>query len=382
MKQFKKTILKPGVYSVNTPGGRKMTPISSEYITKTCNTANAMLEKGLRIPAPFAHKDDAGIYPGPLSDIDSQEVDAKTQKKKRWSSDINGGFWNKFEVSDEGELVGYVETSDEAGEKVGTTVQETSVFVIPEWEDGTGYKWENALYHVAMVTNPIEPNQDNFEKMEEQPELAMAMAFSMSDEVGVDPSNKIAETLSLLKDKLLIELPGDTNPDNFFDRLVVVLLNIPQKEEEDITTPTKGSTVESSPVIMSENNQDNLVEIQTQAGNLLTQLVDQLKSNLKSRVSSMVEKGKIGKAYVEKTLTPQIEGLTMSFDELDAEGNMPKTALEMSLDVLDSNEALVGPTEGTKEKVGDAPEETAEMKGEEDSHLTEAEMNEVYAGFM
>jgi len=381
MPTFRKQVLTKGVYNVKTPTGRKMTPITEEYIQKTCDTANKMIEAGIRIPAPFAHKDDDGVYPSPLL---ADDIDAKTAKKKRWSSDINGGFWNKFETNEDGELIGEVEVDESVAEKVGNTIKETSVFVLPEWTDGEGREWENALYHVAMVTNPVESGQDNFEELKETPELAVAMSFAMSDEINSSledtNTNKITELIGLLSERLNIALPGDTSPDNFFDRLVTVLLNINQEEVEDITTPQKGSSPESSPVIMSQDNKDNLVELQTQAGSLLGQLVESLKTNLKQRVQGMVEKGKIGKAYAETTISPQIEALAMSLEDLTEEGALPKSPLEMSLDVLDANESLTDATPATDTPKKDVPDETSEMT--EDEELSTEDLEDCYAKFM
>ena len=68
MSIYKKKIVTPKVYNANTPfkGGRESVAITKDRIKTMVETANELLEAGLKIPAPFAHKDENGVVPKPL----------------------------------------------------------------------------------------------------------------------------------------------------------------------------------------------------------------------------------------------------------------------------------------------------------------------------
>lgn len=424
MALFRKIIVRPNVYSVKTPKGRSIKAVTAELLASVVKSNNAMIDAGLKIPAPFAHKDDNNIVPS-LLEADG-ETDAQTRKKKNWSSDINAGFWKKFELTPSGELAGYVEVPNQAdADKIGTTVQETSVFLEPEFEDGLGRKWTNALRHVALVVNPIEPDQTNFELVDTSPEYSLAMAFCMSDAVGTPPkkdgdgdgkknegppssdssggssapthsspsgdssdtskedpksddSNKdsendedlmsgnVPEIVSLLKDKLGYELPSDTTPQNFLDRLRTLLTSIKkdeEEEEEDFTSeeqPKKddNSVVKPSPVAMSQDqNKDNIVlleKLEKKASTLVDGLVSQVKSAFKKRVDALVEAGKIGKEIADKMLYPQVEALAMSLEDLNEDGSLPQTDVEKLLIMAEQLSGFDHQTDFTKPKDGAA----------------------------
>jgi hypothetical protein len=384
MPIFRKLIVTPQVYRVNTPKGRQIRAITKDTLREVAQVNQSMIDAGIKIPAPFAHKDDEGIVPSPMLD---GEIDAQTKQKKRWSSDINGGFWKKFEATDEG-LVGYVEVPDKVAEKLGNTIQETSVLLEPEWEDGLGRKWKNALRHVALVTNAVEPNQKNFELVDLSPEYSLAMSFSMNDAVGgdsskpekkdSDPSAKspsetadtssednksddsndkdkdqlgsgnIPEIVSLLKDKLDYELPSDTTAENFLDRLRVLLTSIKKDEEEEdddfkVNPKSKekpgddDAEVRSSPAYMADEskNTDNLTILEKKSGKLLEKLQETFKALIAGRLQSALEAGKIGKRTFDN-MTKELVTLTMSFEDFDEEtGEFKKTKIEEKLEMAE-----------------------------------------------
>ena len=233
MVAFRKKILRPGVYNVKTSNGRKIDTFSRARINKIVATGNTMLGSGLKIPAPYAHKDGNNVVPQPLLD----------GEKASWNSGINAGYWTRFEVDPEdNSLVGILEvpgdvndTNTPAG-KVGTTVTETSIYLQPQFTDGLSRNWEEALFHVALVDGKsVEPGQDNFEQM---PNEAAFMCISMADEVNADskptssskptegsnddtPSdaekisgnggNLVSKIIDLIRDKLGMDMPEDTD---------------------------------------------------------------------------------------------------------------------------------------------------------------------------
>lgn len=373
MAEYRKIILTPNVYSVKTRKGRKLVPVTKTLLKNVAKTANEMIEAGLRIPAPFAHWDENGVAPSPLLD---QETDAETNKKKIWSSDLNAGFWKKFEATNDGELAGYVDIADEYESKVGTTIKETSVFLEPEYTDGLGRTWSNALRHVALVTNAVEPNQKNFELVDTSPEYSLSMAFSMSDavdsssqekpkesdtsdeKVKSDDSNdkdkdklgsgNIPEIISLLKDKLGYEMPSDTTAENFLDRFRTLLTSIKKDEleddEESFNKKPKSdekpggddAEVRTSPVAMSDTNKTATTEVfEKKIPKLMEKLIETFKSAISARLDKLAMEGKLSKPKIE-SLRQELATLVMSLDDFDEEtGEFKRTSLEEKLEMAE-----------------------------------------------
>jgi hypothetical protein len=396
MAIFRKLITTPNVYRIKTPKGVRIRAVTQELLNEMAETSQNMLDAGIKIPAPFAHKDEDGIVPSPTTE--DGETDVQTKQKKLWSSDINAGFWTKFETTNEG-LVGYVEVPDKLADKIGTTIQETSVFMEPTFEDGLGRSWKNALRHVALVTNAVEPNQKNFELVDLSPEYSLSMSFSMSDAVGEDkkPSppksgdssqgsdtsaksssetadtsdeknssddsndndkdkigtGNIPEIVALLKEKLDYELPSDTTPENFLDRLRVLLTSIKKDEEEDEQDFKQNpkskekpggddSEVRSSPVAMSnQDNKDNIVVLEKKLPKLLEKLLATVKETLTTRVQAALEAGKIGKKTATQMFT-EVNALVMSLDDLDEEGEFKKSKIEEKLEMAEDLSGFAG----------------------------------------
>ena len=412
MATFKKVIVRPGVYKVNTPNGREIRAVTKDFLKSVALTAKEMIKNGLKIPSPFSHKDESGIVPGPVFNKDGEELDASTGKKKKWSSDINAGFWSDFETNEAGELIGVVDVPGKASDlsstagKIRNTIKETSVFIEPDFTDGLGRHYKNALRHVALVTNAIEPNQDNFELLAEDQEFALAMSFSMADEVSQKPKDSssddnsdsmgsskeddatkttaeetssqegnISELVTLVKDKLGFEMPSDTDEKNFLDRLRTILVSIesqenPDEEMDNLTKKPKDSETQSSTVIMANEtnvtpneNKDNLVIMEKKLNKLLESHLATLREQFTSRIQALIAKGKIGRKYAEATLLPATASIAMSIEDMDDEGNFPKTPLEMALDMLDENTGLLEDTNETLNgTVEDRQDESEQIK--------------------
>lgn len=416
MAKFKKKIVKPGVYKT---GKNKDTlhPLSEQTLAEIAKTSNDMIEAGLRIPAPFAHKDQQGIVPAPLMEQEGQNLDAKTKDKQIWNSGINGGFWDKFEIDDkDGSLVGVVDAPGDENDinspagKLGKTVKETSMYLVPEFEDGLGRKWKNALWHVALVNNPVEPGQENFEVINNtahEQELAVAMAISMADEVNGDtlrkkkpvddsdeqssggsgegneggepsgtpedkfskqseedpnnqggdefngdtePTDDVGKLVSAFLEIGVI-LPDDTDDSNIVDRLLAIIPNLSNKEMGGNTLP-EGSKVQSSPIAMSKeiekNDDPNLVLMQKKADALLSQHISGLKKQFKARIDTLIRKGQVGRKYADEALLPQVEAIAMSMEDL-TEDNDEVSFPKLALEMaLDTLEHNVELTDNSK----------------------------------
>lgn len=418
MPLFRKVIVRPGVFSTKNPktGKRTIKAVTKDYLKSVCETANEMIKDGIRIPGPYAHKDEKGIVPNVVFTKDGVEVDGETSTPPIWNSAINAGFWQRFEQDAKGQLVGFVDLPGDVKDlntpsgKVRNTIKETSVFVEPEFTDGLGKVRKNALRHVALVTGAVEPNQEDFELVDTDNQYALAMSFSMSDEVSgatvdepektpsgpetesntdTEPTSKedetscaanISEIVSLIKDKLGYEMPSDTTDKNFIDRLRTILVSIQSdsnpEENEDLTKKPEKAETESSPVIMSTEteNKDNLVVLQNKASKMLEAFMKVFKEDLTSRVNKLIAKGVIGRAQADKILTPQVEALAMSLDDFDVETcTFAKSPLEMSIEILEGNTGLLDNVAETKPNGA-----VTEQHLDEQDQMTEDEAEAVY----
>jgi len=185
---FTKTILKPGKYLVQTPAGeRKVEEITAERLQGWSDRFTKMLAAGLRIPAPYRH--DASV---PLA------------KTKRSAKD-NAGFWKKLSIDDKGALVGELDVPNkEDSDRIGKTVQEVSPYV-KTWDDGDGNHWDDSILHIALVTNPIIPNQENFVPQSDTPALALCLSqilatpMELAAEMSMDQIRDVVQ--SALREK-------------------------------------------------------------------------------------------------------------------------------------------------------------------------------------
>ena len=149
MARFKKPSLSVGSYLASQSGGRQSASFDKSRLQKMCDTSNAMIKAGLKIPAPFEHSPQAV----PVTDKPSDAFK-------------NGGYWTKFWMLDDpkhgptlyGELEAPGDVNDESTSagKIGKTVQECSLSTKKEFVDGSGHAWEEPIMHVALVTHPVD----------------------------------------------------------------------------------------------------------------------------------------------------------------------------------------------------------------------------------
>jgi hypothetical protein len=165
-----KKILTPGKYYVSVPAGngkwkRALQDITKERIKSWVDKFTAMVQAGFKVPAPWTHVTN-------LQPMTDEQITELKKKEEAEGSRLNAGFWGNLFQDQDGALFGTVDVPLEDDHKrVGTTVQETSVFAPTIFTDGTGKVWEDALTHIALVTNPIEAGQENFKRLEEVAEL-------------------------------------------------------------------------------------------------------------------------------------------------------------------------------------------------------------------
>jgi hypothetical protein len=288
--RFIKDIVSVGKYHIpDGNGGAKEHEISLERLRKWANTFNAMRDNGIRVPCPFNHDVNAvPVQLGPDGMLPSSQT--------------NAGFWDALWVDeDQGRLMGVLDAPGDAGDasspagKISKTVRETSVYVRPKgWKDGSGKEWEEPILHIAAVTHPIQPGQDNFQPLVE--DIAIAMSFKQpegksklpkgkaalpvsgeTDDVDpTTPSNpdkvlgsespdvtsmggSVGDIIQLLRDVAKIGLPEDTNEHNFLERLRIALTQKSISEEEDdessVYQPPEGAALRNAPFVMAFSQQ-------------------------------------------------------------------------------------------------------------------------------
>lgn len=287
-------------------GVLKEQKITAARLQKWANTFQAMRAAGIRVPAPWSHRDRIGPEGSLLMAKPDQSILDDANK--------NAGFWTSMSYDPlERSLDCILETPGDLNDpstpagKIGTTVQETSIYSLPTWTDGRGRTWEEPILHIGCVVNPIEPGQENFRPVGN--ELAVCMSFqkkdkpndpgddTMEEEESKDPAGDTGDPLIdpvaadaamaeeqpdplaegsnppplppgsegplgnivALLDRQGIRLPGTTTPENFLSFLEVALL---QCEDHDgntsvtgtVTKPPEGAKQKQAPFIMSFSN--------------------------------------------------------------------------------------------------------------------------------
>lgn len=343
MPTFNKEILKPGTYTVlGLDGSRRVEEITPQRIRKWVAAFNAMKSRGIHIPAPWGHKLDikAGTKTdAPLSDPRN-----------------NAGFWNELAFDETtGRLTGVLEVPEIAdAEKVGTTIKEVSPLVQAGWVDGLGNKYDEAILHIALCTNPVIPGQENFEPVSDAT-LQGAMACSLSGWMGDlgagampaqqggalydnaiagDPTlaagmtGTIFEAIRSLR-ALGLDLPPDTHEGNFLERITVAArAYLSAKRQSMLPGGMDSIQQEPTPVVMSnttQNSQESAAYI-AYASNMARQ-------DYERRIAALARSGRLTDAYRQKHIDPLLRSFQLS---LDTDGKPKPTQLDMLLEALEA----------------------------------------------
>lgn len=366
MKTVTKKIVRANTYAIPGPNNSsRKEKVTAERIKNWASIGTTMLKAGLRIPAPINHDFKAL----PVSIGNNGLTDAAK----------NQGFWTKLAAKPDEDgimsLYGELEVPDNIADKVGSTIQETSIYVRPTWTDGLGRLWKDAPMHIALVNNPIEPNQSNFE----EGSLALSMSMEANDtledqgsansttgsaEAQADPSSplqnsacNIQELLSQLREVGRIDLPEDTLPDNLPERLLAALRQKRLSELEDDETegttrqPPKNSKEPSRPIVMSQTpatpvtpeltaEQANALVMAhpaykhatETARNLLAHATNAARRSLQTRVSRLQKAGICTKEYADKYLVPHIANHSVAFND---DGSPIASPVEVILEGLE-----------------------------------------------
>lgn len=296
MPKFTKQILRPGTYWVSTlTGDRRPETITPERIQNWVETFTRMREAGLKVPAPFYRHVQTAIPVASKADLKTLDPETKGFWDKVWHDPQDGSLWGTLDVP-----------LEEDAKVVGTKLQDVSIYA-NTFQDGLNRRWEDALLHIALVPQPVEPNQANFQQSEG---LLCSAAYAYSGfspissvppklqgfQMAVDPKpatkpepeskdnsqqgdssqasssegntkSQFATALECLASRG-ISLPDDTDQSNFFDRLITACHALqafdgnkndeeetPEVEEEgELDVPNKPNTSsrrEPPPIAMS-----------------------------------------------------------------------------------------------------------------------------------
>lgn len=334
--KYVKPIVKPGRYSVNRlDGGRGEENFTPERLAGWVKNFRDMRAAGLRVPFPFRHDRQAlPTEPGASSDPTYNPEDSRH----------NGGFWEELYVDGSGELVGVVDVPDSHPDKdkIGTSIQEVSPLVLSDWTDGKGRKWKDAILHIAGVTHPVIPGQENFQPLAASEPLASAMSFALSNLLPTTaskssgPTGSLATCIEALK-MMGIELPPDTTAENLAERLVVACKAIAASRAGENEGPTGNAQEQPTPIVMAQAvlkaagiqivlpdtlppeppAPQPIGSVMAQSPSeiaALALLADNKKQGYKSRIEALVASGRITPAARKEHLDPLVEGFQLSLD--------------------------------------------------------------------
>lgn len=273
MAKFQKVIVTEGVYRATDPDNNFApveAKITRQRIKHWVDTFRKMKAAGLKVPAPKRHN---------LSAI------PVVDKDKLASVDDNMGFWEDLEYGvttdpktgkERAALIGIVDVDGDPFDPnskaglVGKSVRDTSVWAKKEWTDGSGKVWNDPILHAALVVNPIEPGQSNFELVGDESNFTIAMSSLDHDappptenDVDVDTDKtkgsstiNLSELITLLRTTVEVDLPDDTQESNLIERLSIALR---QKKPTDTghstTQPPPGSKEKEVDLIMAFSTQ-------------------------------------------------------------------------------------------------------------------------------
>lgn len=375
---YQKVIVRPGSYKVpakrTTPGafqddsGRWWieTTFSNERLQRIADNARTMGKAGLKIPAPFAHRDSKKVRVGPVKiGSDGATLLDIHDKPLGWDASLNGGFWNPetIQLVDDVSkinpefaagpgLVGTVDTFGDPNDlntpagKVSRTVQETSICVLPKYQPpGFEKPIEDFIAHIAMPVHAVEAGQDNFAEavaMSEESDddlfvvsMSALMESNPTGETAENDDPQMIEVLGLLQ-QLKIDLPPDTNRDSLVERLNLVLRQklADQKEmnpANPLTQAPTGSQSKPAPVAMSQDSSDSAV-----VKALISRETKAKKQELKKRLKKLVDTGshEMSQAVVDE-LTTEIDAISMSAEDLTDEGDFPVPLAESKIALLE-----------------------------------------------
>lgn len=175
MAKFKKKVLEEGVYQ--SPDG--VINITKDRIKHWADSFKQMKSAGLKIPIPWGHHSKA------IPDYDEREF---------YESKYNGGYIEDLQSDKDGALIAIIDIPrEEDSTRIGTSVREVSPQIETAWKDGKGNVWSDVITHLALVTHPVVPGQDNFEAYNDAPVPAGATRLSLKNKIKKNGDSDMAK---------------------------------------------------------------------------------------------------------------------------------------------------------------------------------------------
>jgi hypothetical protein len=345
MPKFEKTILKEGKYRQWNEKTNKyqFVEVTPARIKKLVDTFNTMKSKGIKVPGPWKHDFDINAFTTGDNGLLTSSAD-------------NAGFWEDLtaKIMEDGKLalVGTIESPGDQEDpntpagKIGTVVQDTSIYTrknVPI-TDGSDEVLEEAIMHIALVTHPIELNQENFRlKNENDSCLVMSQMVGESDSSPAMLSQLITDLREICK----LYLPADTTVDNLIQNLSIAvnqykLLNSDEGSDQDsfkvepllmshleqsqIDALINGKVVNpktskpyskedfSSSPLQEKSGSDNSEMLLVMSA-MQNSMQSDRRKGYRSRIDTLVESGRTTKAFADQTLYPQADSYNIEFKE-------------------------------------------------------------------
>lgn len=347
MAKFIKKVLKAGRYTVNTldkNDPRKEEVFPPERLQHFAEQYNEMQEAGLKVPSPWSHDSNSPVLK------ESQLANSKN----------NAGWWKLF-IDKDGDLAGEVDIPLKGdSSKIGTTVKEVSPLIRKRYIDGTGRVWDDIVTHVALVTHPIQPGQDEFKPIATNDEVAIAMSAYLGPIAGADtddsagpdkPQNdpgtdpktmpnsgpySVGNAIKCLRNSG-IDLPDDTSEDNLIERICVACRAIKGNEAQNSQVDgsseqgADGAEKQPQPIAMGgDMTADVQVLKQLETYKNLASVT--AKASKIDRIKALIKDGKITSAYAKEHLEPLVEGFQLAIND---EGTEIAGQLELAISLFE-----------------------------------------------
>lgn len=264
MPKFEKTILTEGKFRQWNEATKKyeIVHVTPDRLKKLSDNFQKQQAKGMKIPGPWKH--DFNVTA--LTTGDSGLLQDST---------VNAGFWDSLvaKTLDNGKmaLVGTIDApgdpkdpSTPAG-KIGTLVKDTSIYTRKDLPITSGVDKEELLeegiMHIALVTHPIELNQENF-KLQNSNDIHLVMSNMVeeseeqeeSEEESVQNSSTLSQLIEDLKNTCKLFLPANTTIDNLAENLSIAVGQYKLLNSDD-TSGIKPDSFQVEPLLMSHLNQ-------------------------------------------------------------------------------------------------------------------------------
>lgn len=371
MPKFDKVILKEGKYRQWNEAKKayEFVDVTPERIKKLVDTFQKMKSKGIRVPGPWKHDFNITAFTTGDNGLLASSTD-------------NAGFWEDLasKVTEDGKL-GLVGTIDAPGDaqdintpagKIGTLVRDTSIYTrknVPI-TDGNDEVLEEAIMHIALVTHPIELNQQNFQLKDEQDAcLVMSQMVEEPGEQGTSDTKSspaiLSQLINDLRDACKLYLPANTNIDNLVENLSIavnqykLLQSDPESDSETLETeplvmshldqtqidalingkivnpktnkPYSKEDFSSSPLQENKGQPDQKMMLVMSA--MQNSMQNDRRKAYRSRIDSLVESGRTTKSFADSNLYPMADNYNLEFKD-DQVVTPPVETLLMSLESM------------------------------------------------